>query len=155
MKPQLHLERISVSPARFFIHVFCFALFPIAASSATITSNTIEDADVYGFEAETPLYGQGPYVRAIGSNQFTFTSTNRISIFDSDWQYGFSSNGMWEQGAISYAGLMGQGDHFMSFTFLNPVRAVGGFMKYAYFASMATRGCVSVMRQAPSLKPSI
>lgn len=114
------------------------ALSPLVAFSATITSNTIDHPTVYQFDGGPRQQGGGPYTRVIGDNSFIFTSTNSISVFDTDGRHGFSSNGQWDTGFVSYAALNAGGDNFMSFTFLNPVRAVGGFMKYAVFDGPST-----------------
>lgn len=132
------IKRFVMSLARLLTWFVLVLASPFIAESATLTSDTIEDAVVYGFDGGPRLQGTGPYTRSIGNNSFIFTSTNSFSVFDTDGLYGFSSNGQWTQNAISHAGLNAGGDQYMAFTFQTPVQAVGAFMKYAYSETFNT-----------------
>jgi hypothetical protein len=118
--------------------MICLAMVPAGASVITsLPGGTIVPMPAVNY------FGGAPQVFGPG---ITWTSTNGGSqggsVFGYNGGYGFSGNGSWD-GSFVMAGLNDSFDNYsvtdtMTFTFLTPIDAVGGFLSYVPGGSTAT-----------------
>lgn len=127
--------------------LLCAALVALEAGASVVTS--IPGGTVIPMPAIN-YHGKGPQTFGT-ANPVTWTSTNAVhsggSVFGWTGTYGFGGNGLWTGALGPMAGLNDATDFFLStdtmtFTFANPVSAVGGFLNY--LAGLSTSTTIAV-----------
>jgi hypothetical protein len=104
------------------------ALFlPVAAQASPITSNTLTDTTLIGFDG-APQRTAGP-VEVGGADSIIFTSVTSNSLVNNDEVYGLGGNGSWTAGRNGYLGL-NVGAGAMTLTFEGPVAGIGAIVNY-------------------------
>jgi hypothetical protein len=124
--------------------IFAVTLVLVAAAGASLVTS-LPGGTVIALPA-VDYFGGGPITFGPG---ITWTSTNCAacnqggSVFGYTVGYSFLGNGQWTGALGPMAGLNDSTDFYgttdtMTFTFANPVNAVGGFLNYVPFSSTPT-----------------
>jgi len=118
--------------------LLCAALVALESGASVVTSlpGTVIPMPAVNY------FGAGPQTFGT-TNPVTWTSTNATngggSVFGFTGNYDYGFNGSWDGSLGPMAGLNDSTDFFgstdtMTFTFANPVPAVGGFLNYMPFS---------------------